>query len=732
MDLTRRLILRTGVGLGGGLLLGFGLESCSRKKDAPPLTLTDFVAIAPDGVVTVMAKNPEIGQGIKTSLPMIIAEELDVEWKDVRIETAPVDAERYGDQSAGGSVAIRLNFAPMRQVGAAARWLLIEAAAVRLKAPHGDFDTAHGRVIHKPSGKTFGYGDLAVDAARLKAPDPGKLVLKDPKTFKLIGTPQKGYDSPRIVKGEPIFGIDMTLPDMLYAVYVKAPVFGARLLRCDLTAAQAAPGVKAVFIVTGKNDDMHGLHDGIAILAKSWWYAQNARDLLEPVWDDAVGTVHDSAVYRRQAQTLLKGAGATLQQRGTLDTALAHSTQTLEAYYEVPFLAHVPMEPQNCTARVTSDGAELWTTSQTPDAGRHLVAQTLGIDPHKVIVHMRRAGGGFGRRLENDYMAEAAAIAKQAGVPVKLLWAREDDVAHDFYRSASYHRLRAGLDAAGSLQAYACHSVTFSRDGQVAQGADIGSTAFSPLATPHFRLEQSLIATTVPTGYMRAPTSNGLAFVHESFCDEIAHAAGKDPLAFRLAQLDAHSDAAFDLGDWDGQYHAKRMRDVLSNVAERSGWGKTVLPKGQGMGVATYYSHRGYFAEVAQVRVDKDGGWRVLKVWVTGDIGSAVVNPLGARSQVEGSVMDGIGQMEAEITFARGRAVQSNFHEIPLMRMPKAPKVDVHFILSDNPPTGLGEPSLPPVLPAVANAIYAACGARIRELPLTRDKLVAARPAAAA
>ena len=730
MDVTRRLVLKTGAGLGGGLLLGFGLES--RAQDNAPLTLTDYVAIAPNGIVTVMAKNPEIGQGIKTSLPMIIAEELDVEWKDVHIETAPVDIGRYGDQSAGGSVAIRLNFEPMRQVGAAARWLLIQAAAQRLKAPHDEFNTASGRVIHTPSGRTFGYGDLASDAARLKAPEPGRLVLKDPRTFRLIGTPQKGYDSPRIVKGEPVFGIDMTLPGMLYAVHVKAPVFGARLLSCDLAAAKAAPGVKAVFIITGNNDNMHGLRDGIAILANSWWYAQSARDLLEPVWDEAIGVAHDSAIYRQQAQALLKGTGAILQQRGNVDTALEHSTQKLESRYEVPFLAHVPMEPQNCTAHVTPDGAELWTTSQTPDAGRHLVAQTLGMDPQKVIVHMRRAGGGFGRRLENDYMAEAAAISKQAGVPVKLLWAREDDVAHDFYRCGSYHHLRAGLDAAGGLLAYACHSVTFSRDGQVAQGADIAGNAFSPLATPHYRLEQSLIPSSVPTGYMRAPTSNGIAFVHESFCDEIAHAAGTDPVAFRLAQLDAHRDAAYDLGDWDGQYHAKRMRDVLADVAGRSGWGKAVLPKGQGMGVATYYSHRGYFAEVARVRVDEDGSWQVLKVWVSGDIGSAVVNPLGAHSQVEGSVMDGIGQMEAEITFDKGRAAQSNFHEIPMMRMPKAPEVDVHFVLSDNPPTGLGEPSLPPVLPAVANAIYAACGARMRELPLTRDKLLAARPAASA
>lgn len=724
MDTTRRLFLTAGAAAGGGLLLGFGMVACTPKTaTGPAAPLTDYVAIAPDGTVTLMAKNPEIGQGGKTSLPLLIAEELDADWAKVRIETAASDAKRYGDQFAGGSMATTLEYMPMRQVGAAARWLLIEAAAQRMKAGHEDFTTKSGRVIHK-DGKSFGYGELVGDAAKLKAPDPAKLALKDPKDFVLIGKPQKGYDSPRIVRGEPIFGIDMTLPGMVYAVFVKSPVYGARLTSCDLTAAKAAKGIRDVFIIKGSTD-LHGLQDGIAILATSWWYANTARDLLQPVWADAAFAQHDSLVYREKAQSLLKGSGSVQQKTGDADAGMKAAAKTFDASYEVPFIPHVPMEPQNCTAQVTAAGVEIWAPTQTPNDGAKLVADTLKVAPDKVVVHMRRCGGGFGRRLENDYMVDAAAIAQKAGVPVKLVWSREDDVAHDYFRPGGYYRVRAGVDAAGKLQSYISHNVAFARDGKIAQGNEIAGNAFALAVAPNNRVAFSQIETPIPTGYLRAPISNSIAFVHESFSDEIAHAVGQDPIAWRLAHLDSHLDAY--KGDRFDGYNPARMRAVLAAVRDRSNWGKTELAKGEGMGVATYFSHSGYFAEVAKVKVADDGTWRVLKVWVCGDVGNQIVNPSSASNQVEGAVMDGIGSMEAEITFSKGRAVQTNFHEIPMMRMPKAPEVDVHFVPSDFPPTGLGEPALPPVVPAVANAIFAASGARIRQLPLTPERLLAAR-----
>lgn len=722
MDTTRRLFLTTGALAGGGLLLGFGLSACVKKGATGPATpVTDFVAIATDGTVTLTAKNPEIGQGVKTSLPLLIAEELDVVWPDVRIETAASDEKRFGAQFAGGSMAMALEYMPMRQVGAAARWLLIEAAAKRMKATHDAFTTKAGKVRHK-DGKTFDYGELASEAALLTPPDPAKLSLKDPKDFVLIGKSQKGFDSPKIVRGEPIFGIDMTLPDMQYAVYVKAPVYGARLISCDLSAAKAATGITDAFILKGA--DMHGLKDGIAIVAKSWWYAQSARELLAPVWDKSGGKAHDSEVYAAKARALLQRGGEVQEKHGNADAALKSAVRTFDAEYDVPFLAHVPMEPQNCTARVTAEGAEIWAPTQLPNDGKTLVAKTLSIDPSKVTVHMRRCGGGFGRRLENDYMAEAAAIAQKAGVPIKLVWAREDDVAYDFFRPGGHYRVRAGVDAAGKLTAYVSHNVTFTREGKIVQGGEVAGNAFALTVAPHTRVEFSTIETTIPTGYLRAPVSNALAFVHETFCDEIAHGAGQDPIAFRLAHLDAHI-AAYNGDRFEG-YNPARMRAVLKAVAERSGWGSKAISKREGMGVATYFSHHGYFAEVAKVRVTDDGKWRVLKVWVAGDVGNQIINPSAAKNQVEGAVMDGIGSMSAEVTFSHGRVVQTNFQDIPMMRMSHAPEVDVQFVFSEFPPTGLGEPALPPVIPAVANAIFAACGVRLRQLPLTEKVLKAA------
>jgi isoquinoline 1-oxidoreductase beta subunit len=739
MTTRRDFFLTLGAGAAGALVVGYGFGARGQGAVAKAVsqTLGDYITIGTDGAVTILARNPEMGQGTKTLLPMLIAEELDVDWARVRVEMAPADAKRFVSQYAGGSMATPDNWEPMRRVGAAARAMLVQAAAARLKVDQANLATANGEVIHHPSGRKLAYGELTVDASCLTPPDPKTLKLKDPKDYRIIGKSHLGVDTRAILDGEPLFGIDTTLPGMKYAVYVKSPVFGAKLKSADLAAAKAMPGVEQVFAIDGVPVEAGGqiglnpgIAPGVAIVGRNWWLVNQARGALKAQWDEAFGAEHDSGVYEARAAAFLAGKGKVLSEKGDVDGALAMASKRVEASYQAPFLPHLTLEPQNCTAMPTaSGGVEIWAPTQFPNDGRELVAKMLGLKTEDVAVHMRRCGGGFGRRIMNDYMAEAAMIAMRAKAPVKLLWPREDDVAHDYYRPANYHRLSAGLDQGGRVVAYHVRAVSFSRDGKLVDGGEIDMDTTPGLLSPNFRLEQSLIPTIIPTGWLRAPSSNALSFVHEGFWDELAAAAGKDPLQFRLEHLKAHLDHPTTPSTEDGEpaVDIRRMIPVLEKVAERSGWGKARLPPGVGMGVATYFSHRGYFAEVAKVKVDASGYWRVLKVWVVGDVGPIILNPTTAYTQAEGAVIDGVGQLMSEVRFAKGHAVPSNLSDFTLMRMPAAPQVDVFFHLTDNPPTGLGEPALPPVIPAVVNAVCAACGARIRSLPMTPDKIMAAR-----
>jgi len=715
---SRRTFLKVTAAAGGGLLLSLrfsGVAEAAGNGQSAPVRITAFVSITPDNVVTIMAKNPEIGQGVKTMLPMLVAEELDVDWSQVRTKQADLNPALYGNQHAGGSTSTPQNWDPLRRAGAAARQMLVTAAARRWNIAESECTTASGQVLHKASGRTLPYGAIAADAAAVPVPDLHSVKLKDPRDYKIIGHSVPGVDSPLVVKGEPLFGIDTVVPDMLYAVFAKCPVFAGKVVSANLDEIKALPGVRHAFTVAG-GANLAGLMPGVAIVADSWWRADKARRQLKVQWDEGATRQQSSAGFARQAAAFgAKMPERNLRSDGDAAAALSAAAKVVEAEYAYPFIAHAPLEPMNCTARVQDGKVEIWAPTQNPEPGRKLVAQTLGVDEKNITVHMTRVGGGFGRRLMTDYMAEAAWISKEAGVPVKLLWTRADDMQHDFYRPGGFHFFKAGLDADGKVVAWQQHFVSYGRNGRFAPSADLSPDAFPAHRVPNLSYGASLIPLGVPTGPLRAPGDNALAFVFQSFIDELAHAAGKDPLQF---QIDLLGKDELLPGKGLG-FNTGRVRGVLEKVREVSGWGKRELPTRTGLGVAVYYSHLGYFAEVVEAAVATDGQIKINKVWAVGDIGSHVINPTAAINMAQGAILDGFAEaLHQEITIEGGRVVQANFDTFPLLRMAQTPPIEVHFIQSDNSPTGLGEPPLPPAIPALCNAIFAATGKRIRSLPI--------------
>ncbi|PIB91429.1 xanthine dehydrogenase family protein molybdopterin-binding subunit [Caulobacter sp. FWC2] len=709
-DPTRRFVLKSGAAVGGGLLLSFTMATEGRAAGGQ---VNAYVRIAPDGKVIIASKVPEVGQGIKTALPMLIAEELDVAWSSVTVEQALANAKVYGRQVAGGSMATTLEYDGLRRVGATVRALLIQAAATRWNVPVESCSTEPGFVI---SGKNrAGYGELVEAAAALTPPDPKTLVLKDPKAFRIIGQSHKSQNLDAITTGQSLYGIDVVVPGMLFATFVKAPVYGAKVASVDLAPAKAVKGVRDAFVIEG-GTNLNGLLPGVAVVADSWWAARKGRNALEIQWAEHPTAAQSSTGFAAKAAELAKAPPQrTDRSDGDVDAALKGATKVVSATYSYPFIAHAPLEPQNCTASVKDGKVEIWAPTQNPEPGRKLVAAALNVPEEAIIIHLVRGGGGFGRRLNNDYMVEAAAIAAKAGAPVKLIWTREDDTRHDFYRPGAWHNLTAGLDASGKVTAWKDHFVSFGEGDKFAPSCGFNATQFPCRAVDNYRVDVSVMPLGMPTGPLRAPGNNAFGFVLQSFTDELAVAAGKDPIAFRRELL-GEPRLLGEAGKGDS-FHTGRMRGVLDLVAEKSGWGRK-LPKGSGMGVSCHYSHLGYVAVVMQVTV-KDGALKIDKVWAAADVGRQIVNPNGAEQQMQGSILDAIGStLRQEITFENGAAKQGNFNTFPLLRMADAPEVEVHFKLSDNNPTGLGEPAYPPTPAALCNAIFAATGKRIRSLPI--------------
>jgi isoquinoline 1-oxidoreductase beta subunit len=741
----RRSFLKTSVVAGGGVLfsLSFDAPEAKAQRGGPqtPPDPHNYIKVAADGTVTIVAKNPEVGQGVRNMLPMLIAEELDVDWKSVKIEQADFIASKFAGQSAGGSTATPNNWTPMRQVGAAGRALFITAAAQTWGVPEGELTTASGKVLHAASSRSVGYGELAAKVATLPSPDLASLKLKDPSEYRIVGKSQVGTDVKAIVTGKPIFGIDVKVPGMQYAVFEKCGVFGGKVVKANLDEIKKMPGIKNAFIVeqpviaeTVFQGDP-GLENGIAIIGETWWHANQARKKLVVTWDEGARGVpaHSSDVYEQKAMEMGKGKPQfPIRVDGDTEAAFKSAAKVVEAAYSYPFIAHAPLEPQGATAHFRDGKLEIWSNSQIPAGGRALAVKALGISDSDITQHMVRGGGGFGRRLTNDYFVEAAYIAKQAGVPVKLLWSREDDMTHDYYRPGGYQFLKAGLDANGKIIAWQNHFVSYGEGTRFVSSGAMGPTEFPQPFIDNYSLHASVQPFAARTGALRAPSSNAFAYVIHSFIDELAHAAGKDPVEFRMDILNTKKAAPAPAGGPGGRggmgpsYNAERMKGVLQLVAEKSDWkNRASLPKGTAKGVAFHFSHQGYFAEVAEVHVDAANKVKVNKIWVAGDVGSQIINPSGAINICQGGMIDGLSElMSQEITLKNGRVQQTNYDKHGMVRMSQAPpEIEVHFLKSNNGPTGLGEPAMPPVLPAVANAIFSATGKRLRSLPLSKHGL---------
>ena len=700
---SRRQFLRVSALAGGGIMFGFKLLANAAESPLPavetPFSPNAYITIDANGLVTLVAPNPEIGQGVKTALPMLLAEELDVDWEKVVIVQAALDAKAFGNQVAGGSGAIRSRFEPIRKAGATARAMLVSAAAQQWNVPAEECSTENGFVLHKASGKKAGYGELAAKAATL--PVPTTVKLKDPKDYKLIGKRIRNVDNKKILTGKPLFGIDTRREGMLFVMVARPPAFGKKLKSYDDTETRKMIGVKNVV----------RWNNVVAVLATSTWNAKKGRDALVLEWEDASpleSTPDHEAAFKKLVQQKSDTPG---RNDGDVEKSLGSSKHVLESIYQVPILSHAPMEPINFFADVRDGKADLYGPTQVPGRVRTDVAKALGIPEENITVGIPRQGGGFGRKLQSDNAVEAAMISSLAKAPIQMLWTREDDMQGDFYRPNGMYRYRAAINENNELEAW--HETAAALNSRRANSPDnFPSGALANVRTDSFSLNSN-----IQTGPWRAPTHNALAFTQESFMDEIAHALKKDPIAFRLEMLDkAQTQPVGKVA-----YSVDKFKSVINLVAEMSDWHSKPEP-GQFRGFASYFSFNTYVAEVAVVAIE-NGQLKIKKIFGAVNCGQ-VVNLSGAENQVQGAILDGLSHAwYSGITFDKGSVMQKNFNAYKFMRMKDSPAiVEIKFVETNDAPTGLGEPGLPPIAPAVCNAIFAATGKRIRRLPFDQDK----------
>ena len=700
--LSRREFLTVGAAAGAGLVIGFYLPHGSRGESGV-FAPNAYLKISPEGKITVVVARSEMGQGVWTALPMILAEELEADWKQISIEQAGAST-LYGDQTTGGSASVRTTWDPMRKAGAAAREMLISAAALEWGVPRASCKAQNSAVIHAESNRRLTYGQLANKAASLPVPtDPP---LKSAKDYQIVGKTIPRLDVPSKVDGRAEYGIDCRLPGMKYAVLARCPVFGGKLLRFNDQESRKVPGVG----YTGKVGDA-----AVAVVADSVWGAMEGRRLLNVEWDEGPNRNLSSVTIYDGLKTSAAGKAVSLYSRGDVTKA---SGRRLEAAYQLPFMSHAPMEPGNCAAQFREDRCELWAPTQVPQDVRDSVAQAIGLAPDQVKVNVMLMGGGFGRRLEHDYGVEAAIVSKAAHAPIQVLWTREDDMRNSTYRPASYHQLSARLDAAGWPTAFSHRIVSPSISGQKGSPGeggidpDLKDEAALIYALPSAALEYVDSQTPVPLGWMRSVYALQVAFASESFIDELAASVQRDPLEYRLHLLKEDEDIKF----FDTTWHTARMRGVLELAAEKAGWGKALAP-GHYHGIACFGCFSSYMAEVVELSMEANQP-RVHRVVAAIDCGQ-VVNPNILEQQIQGGVIYALtNALRGQITIEKGRVVQSNFDDYAPIRMSEAPAVEAHFVPSSEPPTGAGEPPVPPLAPALSNAIYAATKRRIRALPI--------------